>query len=285
MRKVELGTPVVLGNMLLVPILGDDLCLKVIPLDEGLSQGAFVEEVGYINRVVVKNPLEDPLFIMDGEELIGALQDRIAVYSAVVEGNKEEPLEVVCVEKGRWEGEERQFHTGFSAFPKLRMTLTFEGVTRVSQDKVWKLVENKLTTLRVSSATMSLHHSFTAREQELELYTKWDPPEDCVGVMAFSNRGFLCCDIFGSQRIFKSLKDKLLKGYALDALEDRIKGKSFKLDLNQVQRIWKDIQQSKAISSNRVVGCKQEILASSKVKGKRSLYMEKSLHETFFPSK
>ena len=281
MRKLELGTPVILGNMLLIPILGDECKLEVIPLEEGQARGLRIKETGAIDRAVVENPLEYDVFVMDGEELLGARQDRIAVHSEVVSKESEIEIDVVCVEKGRWEGE-GDFRVGFTAFPRLRMSLSF-GSKDGLQETVWSLVDRKLETLRISSATRSLHHSFLERESELELYTHWEPEDGAVGVMAFSNRGFLCCDIFSDRKLFLSLKDKLLKGYALDALEDRIRGRSFNIDINRAVRYWKDIEGVRRVLRNERETSVEEVLSGERVRGKRLVYQEVALHETFFP--
>lgn len=184
MRRLEPGTPVILGNMLLVPVLGDDVEMKVITLDEGKDKGVTITDTGEISRAIIENPTDELVFVMDGEELLGAMQDRIAVYSEVIPNRSSQELEVVCIEKGRWEGD-KSFTTGFTAFPRLRMSLSFEREKGNLQQTVWELIDRKLTTLRVSSATRSMHHTFVEKERELELYCDWEPEADTVGVMAF----------------------------------------------------------------------------------------------------
>ncbi len=286
MRHLELGTPVILGNLLIIPILGDEAKLEVVPLDQGLESGARATETGRIHSVLLENPLGLPLFIMDGEELIGALQDRIAAESAVVEPKRSEEIATVCIEKGRWEGEGRSFSPGFSAFPRLRMTLTFsrKGNT-LPQKEVWSLIDKKLTTLKVSSATRSMHHSFVEMEEELAPYTDWEPEEETVGVMAFSNRGFLCCDLFATRKLLRSLKEKLLKGYALDALEDRIKGKSFSINTKAAPALLKELCAQKPVNVRKKGSYVEEITASEKGRGKRLIYRGEALHTTLFPSR
>ncbi len=282
MGRLELGKPILLGNMLLVPVLGDDGCVEVLTVEEGISRGAQVKETGDINSVIVENPLEEEIFIMDGEELIGARQDRISAVSAVIEPKRSERLEVFCVEKGRWEGE-APFSSGFTAFPRLRMTLSFSRDRKSLQETVWNLIDTKLRTLKVSSTTMSLHHSFVEREKELSMYTCWEPPEDTVGIMAFSNRGFLCCDVFGTRGLFSKLRDKVVKGYALDALEDRIRGRSFSIDMHSVSKVWREIE--RALDRIGKEEGRENRLSTSKIRGKFLKHRGSVLHATFFPSR
>ncbi len=285
--KLELGTPVILGNMLLVPIKGEN-SIEAIPLDEGYGKGVKITEIDVIDKVILKNLLDEPIFVMDGEEFLGAKQDRVAVTSALIESNKEVEYPVVCIERKRWEGEESLFQPGFTAFPKLRQTLTFsrkEGFN-VDQQKVWNQVETKLTTLRVKSQTMSMHDSFKQREEEINDYLYWEPEEDTVGVMAFTNRGFLCCDIFGSTKLLNHLKNKILSGYALDALEDRIKGKVFDIGNYKPEHILEDIYSVKKEKDYLSIGLgTEEIVRGRKIKGKILRNADTLIHATFFPSR
>ncbi len=284
--KVELGTPVILGNMLLVPIMGENI-IEAIPLDEGYERGVEVLETDVIDRVVLNNPTEDHIFVMDGEEFLGARQDRVAVASALIESECSVEYPVVCIERKRWEEGEKRFKLGFSAFPRLRETLTFERKDKfnVNQEKVWYQVESKLTSLSVKSQTLSMHDSFEERHEDIEGYLSWEPDDETVGVMAFSNRGFLCCDIFGSQKIFKKLKNKLLSGYALDALEDRFKGKSFNIETIRPDLILADIKNCEKEREMKSIGIgTEDIVRGERVKGKILHNREELIHASFFPS-
>ncbi|NPA15208.1 MAG: hypothetical protein GXO44_01515 [Deferribacteres bacterium] len=285
--KLELGTPVILGNMLLVPIKGEN-AIEAIPLDEGYGRGVKITETGVIEKVILENPLDESIFVMDGEEFLGARQDRVAVTSALISSRCSVEYPVVCIEKERWEGEKELFEPGFSAFPKLRQTLTFErrSAFEVDQKKVWKQVETKLTTLKVNSQTMSMHDTFKEKEKEIKDYLYWEPEEETVGVMAFTSRGFLCCDIFGSAELFASLKDKVLSGYALDALEDRIKGKPFDIARHKPEAIMEEIYSTKKEKEHPSVGVGvEEIVKARKIKGKILKDSETLIHATFFPSR
>ncbi len=285
--KLELGTPVILGNMLLVPIKGEN-AIEAIPLDEGYGRGVKITETGVIEKVILENPLDESIFVMDGEEFLGARQDRVAVTSALISSRCSVEYPVVCIEKERWEGEKELFEPGFSAFPKLRQTLTFErrSAFEVDQKKVWKQVETKLTTLKVNSQTMSMHDTFKEKEKEIKDYLYWEPEEETVGVMAFTSRGFLCCDIFGSAELFASLKDKVLSGYALDALEDRIKGKPFDIARHKPEAIMEEIYSTKKEKEHPSVGVGvEEIVKARKIKGKILKDNETLIHATFFPSR
>ena len=225
---LSLGEPLLLGNLMVVPVEGALTGGGLEPLHLALEEGkARVKELGRVERILVENPSLEDLFVMEGEELLGARQDRMVVSSAVVPSRGEVELPVVCIEEGRWAGDDPLFRGGYVAHPRLRsmVTLSMRDTGKVDQRRVWKEVERKLTTLKVSSVTGSLHHSFTQREGILEeLYGGWEPGEDVTGVMAFTPRGFLCCDLLAHPRLFSKEWPGMAKGYALDALEERLTG-------------------------------------------------------------
>ena len=250
-ENLELKEPVLLGNLMVVPLEGSlnsrEFGLLHLALEEGRAR---VRELGMVEKVLVENPSLDDLFVLEGEELLGARQDRVAVSSAVIPAREELELPVVCIEEGRWAGDEPLFRGGYVAHPRLRslITLSIRGSGKADQQKVWREVERKLTSLKISSATGSLHHSFTYQEGTLEeLYGGWNPGERVTGAMAFTPKGFLCCDILANPSLFSGEWPGLLKGYALDALEERIRGRRGKMNWQRIAERWERVGKTKLV--------------------------------------
>ncbi len=60
---------------------------------------------GDVNQLVLLNRSDKPLYLMPGEIIIGGKQDRsIAQETIIPPGDKPVPLDVYCVEHGRWAG-------------------------------------------------------------------------------------------------------------------------------------------------------------------------------------
>lgn len=285
--KLEMGNPVLFGNMLVIPLIGDDQVLKVIDLETGKSMGVLVEEKGVVDTVTVRNSTDEDVFIMDGEEFIGAWQDRIAMYSYVISSGETKDIKVLCIERGRWDKDNKNkvFASGFTAFPRLREFLTFCGnnPSGIVQEKVWTLVETKLKTLSVESKTGSLHHSYGAVDSYISMCEDWKPEDGTIGIMAFTNRGFLCADIFGSSELFRKLYKKVIAGYALDAVEDRIKGRVFEFSMDKVISVFKTILNLQPKHRYSESEFSETILFDGKLKGKSLIYRDSFVHGTFFP--
>ncbi|MGB9668165.1 MAG: ARPP-1 family domain-containing protein [Thermosulfidibacteraceae bacterium] len=287
--KFEMGNPVLLGNLLIVPLCGESTKLEILDLEYGISCGVTIEEKGTVETVIVNNPLENHIFIMDGEELIGAWQDRISRYSVIVDKGRKSEIEVLCIERGRWEREsvKKVFKSGFTAYPRLRELVTFHenGKSPSLQEKVWASIDVKLKTLSVSSATSSLHHSFDSVKGYMDIYLSWEPEEDVVGVMAFSNRGLLCMDIFSDSGLFRRLSKKLVAGYALDAIEDRMRGKVFEFSNDKILNAFKSMNSLKYKSSKRINDKCEQVILEGKLKGKVLKYNGSFVHATLFPTR
>ncbi|MHC4673381.1 MAG: ARPP-1 family domain-containing protein [Planctomycetota bacterium] len=76
--------------------------LEYLTLDEALETGEFevteIDGEGDVPKLTVKNRLGKMVFLMAGEELIGAKQNRILDVSLMVDANKEVKIPVSCVE-------------------------------------------------------------------------------------------------------------------------------------------------------------------------------------------
>jgi hypothetical protein len=71
-----------------------------------------VSEAGSVPFLQVANGAARPLLLLDGEELIGAKQNRILNTTVLVDAHTEVTIPVSCVEQGRWGYRGRQLRPG-----------------------------------------------------------------------------------------------------------------------------------------------------------------------------
>ena len=87
--------------------------LDYLVLDEALASGLVeiteVSEQGSVPELKFINRGPKPVLIVDGEELLGAKQNRIVNLTILVAANSELTIPVSCVEAGRWRSRSRAF--------------------------------------------------------------------------------------------------------------------------------------------------------------------------------
>jgi hypothetical protein len=70
-----------------------------------------VDNHGAVQNLKVHNKSERMVLILDGEELVGAKQNRIVNTTILVAGNATVIIPVSCVEQGRWAYKTSRFHS------------------------------------------------------------------------------------------------------------------------------------------------------------------------------
>jgi hypothetical protein len=93
-------------NLTLIPLLASDTGVRdYLILEEALSQGMVditeVSHGGSVPDLQLINKSADKLLVVDGEELIGAKQNRIVNATFLIAGQTEITIPVSCVEQGR----------------------------------------------------------------------------------------------------------------------------------------------------------------------------------------
>lgn len=229
LEKIEVGEPVFIKNLLLYPLHSDGNGIKAFSLEEAIREGkARIEEKdgGKIDEVIFKNLSEEKIFALDGEEIIGALQNRVTNTAFFAEEKSTFSLPVTCVEERRWKGKEKIFSPGEISFATLRAVLcktTTQSLYKKKsfssdQSLIWETVKKTLNTFRIKSSTLSMHDTYTSLKSEIEKYIESINFDNANGFVAFAGKKFLCMDYFISKELFRKYKIKLLKGYAVDAL-------------------------------------------------------------------
>ncbi len=208
--------------------------LDYLTLDEALDSKAFevteVDEGGEVPTLKVSNKGDSMVFIMAGEELVGAKQNRVLNVSLMVAGKSEIPVPVSCVESGRWRYRSPKFSSGgFSSHGKLRakmakhMAQSYRRGGRPSSDQgeVWEEVSSKLAFMQSASNTEALHQVYEDHENTLrEMREKLRVPEECCGVVFAYGGKIVGVDVFDKPSTLRKLWPKLTRSYAIDAMEE-----------------------------------------------------------------
>jgi hypothetical protein len=240
---LTLGPPRRFGGLCLYPLIGDDLrigddlsAMRYHLLDTALTAGTLTiaeqEGGGTVPELAVTNRGDMRVLIVDGEELVGAKQNRIVNTSVLVEAHSTLALPVSCVEAGRWHGETAQFSAGGSQYNargrqkkviEVSDSLRRLGRPAASQSRVWSDIHTKLDRLGVSSHTAALHEATVAYGSDLSRYQTAlaAPLPRQVGAAFALGNSLIGLDLFDQAQTLAALLPKLVASYALDALEER----------------------------------------------------------------
>ncbi len=103
-----------------------------------------------VNRLVLVNRGKRPLLLLAGEVVSGGKQDRVIAKDRIVPPGAEPlPLDVFCVEHGRWSGASAQFDSSkFMVHPSVRE----KAAVAQKQDEVWAAVRSGTTSTPSGSA-------------------------------------------------------------------------------------------------------------------------------------
>ena len=217
----ELVDPISFGGLALVPLLlTDEPRRSYLGLDEAMANGLAiteVDEVGSVPTLSVANVLDIDVLLFEGEELVGAKQNRILDRTILVPAASQTPVPVSCVESGRWSYRSRSFTSApRTAYPELRRRKREGG----GQSEVWADVAEKARRMDAESPTGASAEMYVARGSSLDEYLEQLPRRQgqCGSIVCVAGR-VVCLDFVGRPDVYAGLHTKLLRGYALDAIE------------------------------------------------------------------
>ena len=230
---IQLGEPVEHRGVVIAPLFPRRTPVAAyVTLEEALPLGFRVtelDEAGAVPELKVVNPLEENVLLYDGEELLGAKQNRILNVTVLVAAQSETRIPVSCVEQGRWNRSSEAFTAALHAAHldvrrrKAEALAAQPLALGAAQGEVWDAVAETADRHSVHSPTGAQADIFAARSDDLAKLRGAFPlqPGQCGAVFAAGDD--CCLDYVSRPDAFARLYPKLLDGYLLDAL-DRIDG-------------------------------------------------------------
>jgi hypothetical protein len=234
---ITVGEPDVHGALAVFPLVrSDEPALEYVALPEALARGLQVTELpggASVNDLLVHNPLDVPVLLLEGEEVVGAQQNRTFDVSVLVAAGTTLKVPVTCVEEQRWDGSrhaEGFAAGGRSAFPELRRRKA-EAMTRMAareasaplradQGEVWAEVAMKHQRLRVDAPTSAMADAYEDRRTAIDACVEAVRRRDGqVGALATIDGRCVVVDAVGRADVWAALHAPIVRGYALDALE------------------------------------------------------------------
>jgi hypothetical protein len=231
---LRVGQPDVHGPLAVFPLFGPPPVADYVAFADGCARGVLVKELdggASVNDLVVLNPTAANVLLYEGEEVLGAQQNRTFDVSVLIAAGTSLRVPVSCVEHGRWDGSR---HTEAftpapqAAYPSLRRMKNHAARARVAagldaraeQGAVWDEVAAKSSRLDVASATGAMHDIYERRRDGLDAFAEAIAPRDgqTGALVAIAGR-MTVLDHVSRADAYSTLHGPLVQGYALDALE------------------------------------------------------------------
>ncbi len=222
-------------NLSITPLLSPEPAPQgYLTLDEALEQGvARITELtqgGVVPELRFDNLSEQPVLLLDGEELVGAKQNRVLNITILVGGMAKIVIPVSCVERGRWHHLSREFHSAkrhmyararAAKMAQVSMSMRASGSRRSDQSAVWEEIAAKSARMNSFSATEAMADMYEQQRDRLGGFEKaFRAVDRQVGAVFAINGRILGAELFDSAEVFAKLLNKLVGSYAMDAIEE-----------------------------------------------------------------
>jgi hypothetical protein len=207
-------------------------------LAEALSDGTVtIGEVGTgtVPSLLARNRGEVDVLILDGEQLIGARQNRITNRSMLLPAGAITEIPVSCMEQGRWHfttdtfrpaPKARHAPAGVRRHAKQAEARAAASIGRVdrqaaamAQGAVWDQITAYGARLGGASDTGAMDDLYARRDVDIDAWLSafaLEPGQ--VGLLAFLHGTPLGLDAVGCPDLFSRLHARFLGGYIVDAL-------------------------------------------------------------------
>ncbi|HXE75389.1 MAG TPA: DUF6569 family protein [Candidatus Xenobia bacterium] len=261
-RDWQVHPPILYSNLALFPVSSSAQhdARNYLTLDEGLRSGEVeVTELGaalqrrrhgslplgqaQVNRLVLINHSSRPLILLAGEIVTGGKQDRVISRDRVIPpGGDPLPLDVFCVEPGRWHGASASFGASLMAAPKVRE----KAAVARNQQQVWDATAESRSgvaaaavpsaepgrverELQGSSSYAQMEASPTIKrhidDASANLQREYERAlrgalqgKNVVGVVVAINGEVVWADLFADSSLFQRYWPKLLRSYVVEAM-------------------------------------------------------------------
>ena len=223
-------------NLTLFPLLRKEVPAgepEYLLLEEAIGAGVArvteLTEGGSVPQLLFVNDGTRPVLLLDGEQLVGAKQNRVLNLTILAPPKQSIVIPVSCVEAGRWRHESKEFRVSAQAqFARGRASRTaqvsqsmmFQQSRHSDQSAVWAEISDKAERMCASSPTSAMDAMYEKSAVALEEYLRAFRCVEGQAGVAFGMGGQMVgLDLFDHPATMQRLFPKLLRSYALDALD------------------------------------------------------------------
>ena len=232
-EPLRVGKPDLAGPLTVFPIFGPAPQLEYVAFAQGRTAGVIIKELESgpsVRDLVVENPTRTAVLLYEGEEVLGAQQNRNFDTSVLIRAGERLQVPVSCMEAGRWDASRHaeEFRPApQTADPTLRRhkarqaqeNIAAGAESRADQDAVWSEIDELHEREGSISESRAMHDVYELRRDDLDELTRSIQLRDgqCGAMVLIAGR-FAVLDLVSRPEAFAVLHGPLLQGYGLDAL-------------------------------------------------------------------
>ena len=241
-----------------------------------------------VNTVSCKNDSVTPLILIDGDEITGAMQNRIINDTLLIPAKSTINIPVSCTEHGRWhtkgEGaESRTFKPSlYSANHSTRSRKSRASYEeRDYQGEVWDSISEFESRSNFKSMTSALNDSYeNLKDKQNDYLSKFHIEDGQNGVIFIVNGEVKGLELFYNHSIYKQYHEKLCRSYIIEAIVEK---KSVDdIDRLELMKVLENISQSE-FKSKKSIGLGDNLKFSNDFgSGSGLVWEDELIHMTFF---
>jgi ARG and Rhodanese-Phosphatase-superfamily-associated Protein domain len=230
LKSLTFLTPLSLSNLVIVPIVSDRKPnLKYWSVKKAMQKNKLiiseVDNSGIVGQLQAENKSDTYVFILDGEQLVGAKQNRIVNISILLKPHSTTILPVSCVEQGRWHYKDRHFKDSDDMLHYSSRSAKSQRISRekshtgfsANQGRIWLDIQKLSRQKKQSSATGAMHDVYEKEKKALDKdLTNIKPVKNQVGFVIFQNEKYKSVDIISRPDVFADLHDKILRSHLIE---------------------------------------------------------------------
>ena len=230
---LRLGAPQSRGSLTVVPLAfwrdrGPHYDTLAAALRAGTLHVTEISAGGSVPELKVINQGDKGVLMLDGEELVGAKQNRVLNSAVLVREHSSLVVPVSCVEAGRWNYSGHEFHdeevvvharVRRAVHESVSLSLSADGAHRSDQGRVWAEVAELQEFAEHASQTGAHRDVYAQRAGDIAGYLDAFPRQHGQhGLLVLRDGAVVGLDFVSRAGCYAQLHDKLLRSYAFDAV-------------------------------------------------------------------
>ncbi|MBX3176828.1 MAG: hypothetical protein KF886_05680 [Candidatus Hydrogenedentes bacterium] len=235
--SIELSAPQSHGGVTVFPIrVYSEPMPEYLPLGEALQKELLkimeVNESGSVPELRVENLANSPVLLLDGEELMGAKQNRVVNTTVLLRKRSNTIIPVSCTERGRWNYVSPVFEDSEIVMSRVARSRKSRSVSeslrssrghRSDQMGVWDEVDRLGERLGSRSRSSAMRDGYMRRAPELdEWLTRFPHQPEQTGFVVLVEGKAVGAELLPNPGAYRQAHAKLLKSYLIDLLGERL---------------------------------------------------------------